>query len=257
MSFLRVMRRSLLLTVHILLGLLLTAALPAKRVDGGCRTNPFVTSWWHNRVADILGVNVTVQGHFPRLPSLLASNHVSWLDIVVLGGLTPTTFLSKQEVRSWPLVGWLAARAGTLFIRRGEGQAALITQQITERLQHQGLLTLFPEGSTTDGKTVRPFFSRLFAAAIETGSPVVPVALRYHIAGEFDAIAPYTGDQSLATNLLGLMKRPRTQVHVSFGAPLALEGKTRREIAKSARAAVVEALASPQTLTGVDHAQTG
>jgi 1-acyl-sn-glycerol-3-phosphate acyltransferase len=150
------------------------------------------------------------------------------------------------------VVGWLAARAGTLFIRRGEGQAGAISAQISERLQNDGLLTLFPEGTTTDGTGVRPFFSRLFAAGVETRSEVVPVALRYHIDGAPDPIAPYTGDQSLGDNLLGLMRRRGTTVHVHFGQPVSVDGLSRREIAKAAHDAVVAGLAAPRTMTGID-----
>lgn len=251
MAWIRVLRRTALLFLHVLLGLLLTLLLTSREPGGGRRTNPYVTSWWHNRLADILGVHVTVSGWRPRPPVLLASNHVSWLDIVVLGGLTPTVFLSKQEVRHWPLVGWLAARAGTLFIRRGEGQAGTITEQIAHRLGDDGLLTLFPEGTTTDGREVRPFFSRLFGAAIETGTPVVPVALRYHIDGAHDPVAPYTDDQSLSANLLGLMRRRRTQVHVNFAEPITVGGKSRRDLSRQAHDAVRAGLRPSSPLTGV------
>jgi 1-acyl-sn-glycerol-3-phosphate acyltransferase len=238
---LRMTRRALLLAGHVLFGILLTPLIQT-RVAGRRRSNPFVTAWWHNRVADILGVTVTVAGHRPQPPALLVANHVSWLDIVILGALTPTDFLSKHEVRRWPVVGWLAERAGTLFIRRGDGQATAISDQIADRLSSQGLLTLFPEGTTTDGREVRPFFSRLFGAAVDTGTPVVPVALRYHVDGEFDPVAPYTGDQSLLDNLRGLLRREHTAVHVCFGRPIALAGRSRREVAETARHAIVEAL---------------
>jgi len=240
-----VTRRLLLLVLHILFGLLLTPLILTPHAAGALRTHPHVTSWWHNRLADILGVNVTVSGCRPRPPVLMVSNHVSWLDVVVLGGLTHTDFLSKHEVREWPVIGWLAARAGTLFIRRGSGETASISDQIAQRLREDGLLTLFPEGTTTDGREVRAFFSRLFAAAIETGTDVMPVTLRYHIDGEFDPIAPYTDRQSLAENLRGLITRERTQVHVMFGEPISLRDHSRKEIAELARAAIVEALGSP------------
>ena len=135
MVFFRVARRVFLLTLHVLVGIIVTPLAVRRRQDGTLRTNPQVTSWWHKRVADILGVTVTVAGHRPVPPALLASNHVSWLDIVVLGGLTHTDFLSKYEVRGWPVIGWLSARAGTLFIRRGSGEAASISEQIAERLR--------------------------------------------------------------------------------------------------------------------------
>jgi 1-acyl-sn-glycerol-3-phosphate acyltransferase len=246
MGALRVTQRLLLLALHTLFGLLVTPFIVSGRSDGITRTHPHVASWWHNRLADILGVRITVSGHRPKAPALLVSNHVSWLDIIVLGGLTHTDFLSKHEVREWPVIGWLAARAGTLFIRRGDGQAGSISDQIAARLRQDGLLTLFPEGTTTDGREVRPFFSRLFAAAVDTATDVIPVALRYHVGGDHDPVAPYTGDQSLADNLRGLLRRERTEVHVAFGAPIALRGHSRKEIAELARSAIVAALQSPE-----------
>jgi 1-acyl-sn-glycerol-3-phosphate acyltransferase len=245
MVFFRVARRVLLLTLHVIVGIVLTPLVAKRHQDGTLRTHPRVTSWWHNRLADILGVHITVGGHRPERPALLASNHVSWLDIVVLGGLTPTDFLSKYEVRRWPVVGWLADRSGTLFIRRGNHESASISAKIAQRLREDGLLTLFPEGTTTDGRSVRPFFSRLFAAAIDTGTDVIPVAMRYHIQGEYDPVAPYTDQQSLGNNLRGLLARERTQVHVAFGEPITLRDHTRKEVADLARTAVVEALTAP------------
>ncbi|MCG6965197.1 MAG: 1-acyl-sn-glycerol-3-phosphate acyltransferase [Chromatiaceae bacterium] len=245
MPAIRLTTRVLLLAVHVLLGLILTPLVLTRHAGGVLRTEPHVTSWWHNRLADILGVRVTVAGLRPTRPALLASNHVSWLDIVVLGGLTHTDFLSKYEVRRWPVIGWLAACSGTLFIRRGNGEAGTVTEQIARRLREDGLLTLFPEGTTTDGREVRAFFSRLFSAAIDTGTDVVPVALRYHIGGEFDPVAPYTDRQTLAENLGGLLRREHTEVHVVFGEPISLREHRRREVAELARSAIVEALNSP------------
>lgn len=251
MTFLRAVRRFLLLAAHILVGLVVTPFILQRPRTGYVRTSPRVTSWWHSRACDILGVEITVDGHRPQPPALIASNHVSWLDIIVLGCLTQTVFLSKHEIRHWPVVGWLAARAGTLFIRRGDGEAGVIKDQIAAHLLGNGLLTLFPEGTTTDGREVRPFFSRLFAAAIESDTPVVPVALRYHVDGQHDAIAPYTGDQPITDNLRGLITRPRTQIHVAFGEPLRSNGHSRREVARLAHDAVLAALRSPRPLTGV------
>ncbi|MCB1786223.1 MAG: 1-acyl-sn-glycerol-3-phosphate acyltransferase [Gammaproteobacteria bacterium] len=244
MPRLRTARRLLLLLVHVLIGALLTPLVLSRRTGGALRTHPRVTSWWHNRLADILGVTITVSGPRPQPPALLASNHISWLDIVVLGGLTPTDFLSKDEVRRWPVIGWLAARSGTLFIRRGNGDAGSISAQIAQRLREDGLLTLFPEGTTTDGRELRPFFSRLFAAAIDTGTDVVPVTLRYHVDGAFDPFAPYTDDQTLLDNLRALIRRERTEVHVVFGIPITLAGHTRRQVAELARDAILNALHS-------------
>lgn len=248
MDAIKVTQRILLLTFQVLLGMLLTPLVLSGRLGTGLHTNPHITAWWHNRVADILGIRITISGPRPKAPALLVSNHVSWLDIVVLGGLTHTAFLSKYEVRQWPLIGWLAARSGTLFIRRGKNEATSVSEQIGQRLRHRGLFTLFPEGRTTDGREVRPFFSRLFAAAIDTGTDVVPVTLRYHIQGEFDAVAPYTGNQSIVQNLRGLITRDHTEVNVVFGQAIPLDGHSRKQIAQLARSKILEALQSPQQI---------
>jgi 1-acyl-sn-glycerol-3-phosphate acyltransferase len=231
--------------LHLVLGALLTLLTARRdRQRGDYRYHPGLVSWWHERLLHILYVEVEQVGHLPRPPALLVSNHVSWLDIPVLGSLTHSNFLSKDEVRSWPVIGWLAAAAGTMFIRRGGGEAGNISRQIAEHLASDGLLTLFPEGTTTDGSEVRPFFPRLFASAIETGAPVVPVALRYHINGELDPVAPYVGEQTLLANLWGIIRRPRTQVLVSYMPSLALAGLERKVAAEKARSQIALALSS-------------
>jgi 1-acyl-sn-glycerol-3-phosphate acyltransferase len=250
MVIFRAARRSVLLIVHFLLGLLLTLAYGQRLNSDIVRTNPRVTTWWQNRSCDILGIQITVSGYRPKPPALLVSNHVSWLDIVVLNALTPTVFLSKSEVQRWPIIGWLATRAGTVFIRRGDGETHTVKAQIADRLHADELVTIFAEGTTTDGRQVRPFFPRLFAAAIETGKAVVPVALRYHVDGGFDPIAPYTDNQSLFDNFRGLIGRPYTRVHITFGAPINVEGLNRREAARRAHTAVQDALDAPRPLTG-------
>jgi lyso-ornithine lipid O-acyltransferase len=249
----RIVWRASRLILHLLLGLLLTPLVTRRQANGERRTDPLVTSWWHGRVARILKLEITHSGQTPQPPALIVSNHVSWLDIIVLGHLTPTCFLSKSEVRGWPVIGWLAARAGTLFIKRGGGQAASIGEAIGGRLQHDGLLTLFPEGTTTDGRDVRPFFSRLFAASIDTGTPIVPTSIRYHIDGHFDAVAPYIDDQTLGANMLGLMRRPRNQVHVHFGTPIECANVDRKTLAETARKAIVSSLHRPLKTTHADR----
>lgn len=246
----RVVWRGVRLVLHVLLGALLTVLTARRENQGGYRYHRGVVSWWHDRLLHILAVQVTRAGKPPPPPALLVSNHVSWLDVPVLGSLTQTNFLSKDEVRRWPVIGWLAAASGTLFIRRGGGEAATIADQIADHLEADGLLTLFPEGTTTDGTDVRPFFPRLFAAAIETGAPLVPVALRYHVNGEPDTVAPFTGNQTLASNLWNILKRPRTQVQVAFTPALEMIGVERKVAAEQARRQIMNALRdTPITLS--------
>lgn len=245
MTTVRLVWRLIRVLGHLLTGIVLTLALARRdKTSGEYRHNPNVVSWWHDRLLRILGVEVEVRGDLPS-SALLVANHVSWLDIEVLGALTHTRFLSKHEVREWPLIGWLAAAAGTLFIKRGGGQAGSISETISRHIDERGLLTLFPEGTTTNGSDVRPFFSRLFGAAVETRATVIPVCLRYHVDGELDPLAPYIDDQSLVDNLFGLLRRAETHVQVSFLPALDSAGKDRKTIAEEARQAIRTTLLAP------------
>ena len=237
--------RGLLLVLHILLGIVLTPLFSRHDpVSGRRRTNPQVVSWWHSVVVRILHLEVRTTGPLPSPPALIVSNHVSWLDIIVLGSQTTTAFLSKDEVRRWPVIGWLAETAGTLFIQRGRGDAKGIGAAIAGQLQTDRLLALFPEGTTTDGSDVRPFFSRLFSASIDSGTPVVPVALRYEVDGQRDTVVPYIDDQTLLDNLRGLLQRKRSQVTVSLGPAIQPADLSRKQLADQARAFVREQLAA-------------
>lgn len=246
MTWARVTWRILQILAHLSLGVVMTllTARPDRR-SGEYRHNPYFTSWWHERLLRILRIEVEEIGHRPSPPALLVANHVSWMDIPIIGALVHTSFLSKYEVREWPVVGWLAATTGTLFIKRGSGQANSITKGIAEQLNADGLLTMFPEGTTTDGSDVRPFFSRLFGAALETGTRVIPVGLRYHIDGELDPIAPFIGDQMLLHNVLGVLKRRRNQVRITFCEPIDIVGMDRKSAAELARRAIREVLDTP------------
>ena len=116
-----------------------------------------LTRWWLARLSRALPLRVKVYGELPRQPALWVSNHVSWLDIPLLGALAPLTFLSKAEVRQWPLAGWLAEKAGTLFIRRGSGDGSRLGEQIAGALQLGRSTLIFPEGTRSKDGTVKTF----------------------------------------------------------------------------------------------------
>ena len=184
----------------VLSGLIVAAALGlAERgaVPVSALRKQQLTRWFLARLAATLPFRVRVAGALPAQPMLWVANHVSWCDIPLLGMLAPLSFLAKAEVRAWPALGWLAQAAGTLFIRRGSGDAALVNRQLTTHLLQGRHLLIFPEGTSTDGKEVRTFHSRLFACAIDAGRAVQPVAIRYRRNGERDTIAPFTGDDEM------------------------------------------------------------
>jgi len=201
-----------------------------------------LTRWFMARLTAALPFRLDVQGDLPQAPMLWVSNHVSWTDIPLLGMLTPLSFLSKAEVRAWPVACWLADKAGTLFIRRGSGDGDLLNQQLGHRLQQGRHVLIFPEGTTTDGKSVRTFHGRLLSSAIDNGVAVQPVAIRYVRAGGFDEIAPFIGDDDMLSHLLRLLDSEVADVEIRLLPPIACHAMNRNELARRAQAAVASAL---------------
>ncbi|ACO79921.1 Phospholipid/glycerol acyltransferase protein [Azotobacter vinelandii CA] len=194
------------------------------------------------QLAAALPFRLSLHGKLPDRPMLWVSNHVSWTDIPLLGGLVPLSFLSKAEVRSWPLAGWLAHKAGTLFIRRGAGDSGLVRNQLLRHLHNGHDLLIFPEGTTTDGRSLRGFHSRLLASAVESRVPVQPVAIRYLRDGATDPVAPFIGDDDLLSHLLRLLRSERSEVEIHLLPPLDSQGLSRTELGRQAHTAIARCL---------------
>jgi 1-acyl-sn-glycerol-3-phosphate acyltransferase len=205
---------------------------------------PRVVAWWHRRLLDILAIQTRIEGA-AQPGCLLVCNHVSWLDIPVIAAGSPVRFVSKSEVRDWPLLGWLAAIAGTQFIARGALQIDRVGAGLSATLAAGQHLVIFPEGTTSDGTSVLEFHARLFALAIEAEVPVQPIALAYRRAGAStpDRIVPFLGDDTLVAHLLRLIRHEDLIAEVRFLEPLApLAGETRRDLARRTRARITKAL---------------
>ena len=194
------------------------------------------------RLVGALPFQVEVLGELPQRPMLWVSNHVSWTDIPLLGMLTPLSFLSKAEVRTWPVAGWLATKAGSLFIRRGAGDSQLIRKQMGRHLQQQHPLLMFPEGTTTDGRSLRTFHGRLLSAAIDADVALQPVAIRYLRNGQPDTLAPVIGDDDLLSHLMRLFANDLGEVHIHLLKPIACQGQERAALAFAAQQAIHQAL---------------
>lgn len=221
-------------------------------VPGAAARRQRWTRAFMRRLSAALPFKVLVQGDIPQRPMLWVSNHVSWTDIAVLGQLAPLSFLSKAEVRGWPIAGWLAQQAGTLFIRRGANDSQRLRRDMALRLADGHGLVIFPEGTTTDGRSLRTFHGRLLACAADAGVAVQPVALRYVRNGEADAIAPFIGDDDLLCHLLRLLRGDISEVQVHLLAPIETSGIERAALAYQAQEAVRRALFG--AVTGVAQA---
>lgn len=212
------------------------------RLPGRCGVRPWdaVQCFWHRCVCRVVGVQVEVTGEPDGSVGLLVANHVSWVDIVGLGGLRQLDFIAKSEMEDWPVLGYLARGTGTLFLRRGDaGHAQQIAEQMTWRLRRGRRLALFPEGTTTAGDRVLRFHPKLFQPARLAATTVQTVALQYR--GEAAAVAPFIGDDAFVPHLLRLLQLPRIDLRVHFCPPLA-SGLGAAELARASRAQVLEVL---------------
>lgn len=188
-----------------------------------------------------LGVTLEVRGRPPDTgPMLLVCNHVSWLDIVVLHAAHHCRFVSKADVGRWPIVGRLATGAGTLYIERESRRDAMrVVHDMVQALREGDILTVFPEGTTSDGAVLLPFHANLLQAAISAPAPVQPVALRYLDArrGNCRAVS-YVGDETLVGSIWRTLRARAIRVQVRFGSPRQPDGAHRRELAQVLRADV-------------------
>lgn len=199
---------------------------------------------WAQTLLSKIAINLIVNGKPPMEgPVLLAANHISWLDIVVMLASCPCRFVSKAEVGQWPVVGTLTRAAGTLFITRSSRRDALrVVHQMVEKLHVDSnmVLAIFPEGTTSNGQQVLPFHANLFQAAISANAPVQPVALRFeYVANSQPSLAPcYIDDDTLLDSVWRTLTAPQQRVVLNFGQPQHCEGRNRQTWALHAHAEV-------------------
>jgi len=205
---------------------------------------------WSARLLGILRVRIRMQGHPPddvRRAAVLVANHVSWLDIQVIHSVWQVRFVAKSEVRRWPVIGWMSARAGTLFIERGKGRHAVrINRTIHEAISRGDGIGVFPEGSTTDGTELMRFHASLLQPAVVSGALVYPVAVRYRDEnGNVNLDASYVGDTTLAESLRMILAQRSIVAEMIFLPPIDASNKSRRELATQTQGAIAAALNVP------------
>jgi 1-acyl-sn-glycerol-3-phosphate acyltransferase len=223
--------------VHVLRGIFICAFI-FPRLDRSARMAH--VGRWNTRMLQLLGI--TVRGHGTPLPGpvLLVANHVSWLDILAINAVHTARFVSKADVRHWPVLGWLVACGGTLFIERERKRDAMrVVHQVAAALDDGDVIAMFPEGTTSDGHGLLPFHANLMQAAVATGAPVQPVALRFSDADEaISSAAAYIGDMTLLQSLWRIVWAERLCVDVTLLAPLPTQGLERREVSDTARRSI-------------------
>ncbi|MEU9512797.1 lysophospholipid acyltransferase family protein [Micromonospora sp. NPDC048169] len=200
---------------------------------------------WARWTLRTLGVRLLVRGRTPRGRALLVANHVSWLDILAVLAVSPTRMVAKCEVRSWPLVGALAAAAGTVFVDRSRPRDLPATvARVAGALRSGRSVAVFPEGTTWCGAATgcrpsRGFRPAMFEAAVAAGAPVVPLSLAYRYAGDPSTLPAFLGAETLWASVRRVLAARGLTVSVTVGAALhPAEGVDRRALARIAEAAV-------------------
>jgi 1-acyl-sn-glycerol-3-phosphate acyltransferase len=196
------------------------------------------------RLLGIMGVALRVHGTVAD-GALQISNHISWIDIFVISAVQPSAFIAKAEIRRWPLIGWLSKETDTLFIERGSRRHAQhIAHQMASLLAATQSVTVFPEGTTSDGRDVLPFHAALLQPAISAQRPVQPLAIRYRDAAGQTSTAPAYIDQlSFADSIRNTLALRGLTVDLIVLPPLPCGAdSTRRELATAAESAIRTAI---------------
>ena len=199
---------------------------------------------WALEMLACIAIKLVVKGTPPVAgPMLLAANHISWADIVVMHAARHCRFVSKDEVGRWPVVSTLANAADTLYITRESRRDAMrVVHQMAQCLRDGDVLAIFPEGTTGDGASLLPFHANLLQAAISANAPIQPVALRFMdgLTGEISFAPCYVGHDTLWQSLWRTLCADNVLAVVQFGTPELAQGRDRRTWAADLRGTIAE-----------------
>lgn len=213
----------------------------------GDRRRLLLKQTWSAAILDALGIELEADLTHAVPGALLVANHISWVDIFVINAALPSAFVSKEEVRRWPVIGWLAAKNDTVFLRRGSrGHARIINEHIAGILAQGKHVAVFPEGTTSDGRCLLHFHAALLQPALAAGRPVLPVALSYWELDGQRSLAPrYDGDISLGQCTRAILQRRRLIARLVTTPLRGTAGEDRRIVAAQAREAIALAAGLP------------
>jgi 1-acyl-sn-glycerol-3-phosphate acyltransferase len=194
---------------------------------------------WSQKTLDVLGIQVIHETplqhtHQESPPRLLVANHVSWVDALIIQTIQPSIFVAKAEVKSWPIVGSIATGCGVVFVNRGSASSARHMVDELSSALHQGYCVAgFPEGTSSEGRSVKIFHGNLFETAIHHNIQVQPLAIRYTnpLTGALCMKAAFIGDIGFVQSLHQVISSKGIQAKVQLCEVLSPEGHTRRTLA--------------------------
>ena len=188
---------------------------------------------WFKKILDIIEIKTIIKGEIKTGNYLIISNHSSWLDIIILGSTFKTTFLSKIEVSRWPIIGKITTAVDMLFINRGAKNAAtLAVDGISEFIENNRSVTIFPEGTSSGGKGLLKFKPRLFASCINTNFPVQCVIIKYPYKNKnIHPSVPFVRGNSLFLNILKVLFRNDIVAEITIAELVNTKDKDRKSVA--------------------------
>jgi len=188
---------------------------------------------WSQKLLSIFGISLVLNNSeiLPSTPYLLASNHISWMDIHAINAFKPIRFVAKSDVEGWPVFGWMAKQLGTVFIKRDNSRHGKhVANEVAKVLETQSVC-IFPEGTSTVGEGVLPFKPNLFESAVIAQAPVYSLAITYKSAtsGERSEVAAFIGDMGLLESMAKILNNRQLVVELSFIQPSGASPESSRD----------------------------
>jgi len=203
---------------------------------------------WCARLLRVLGIAMRLEGTPPK-HGVIVGNHLSYLDILIYGAVLDGVFVSKREVRSWPLVGLITWFAGTIYVDRTQrSDSARVVDEMAAALAQGLTVTFFPEGTSTEGTAVMRFRAALFDAPLRTGDPIWPAGVTYTIDGKTDGVSEYVcywGDMVFGPHVLSFLRLRNIAAVLRFAPEPVLAATDRFDAANRSQAVVADLVGLP------------
>ena len=233
------------IVVHLPLTLLLITPIGANiRLASGERLDHRAIRWWQGGLMRVFGFRLRRVGTARDVATLFVANHCSWLDITLMHSQRMLCFVAKSEISRWPLIGWLASRAGTIYHRRGSNESlSAVSQLMVNHLRQGDAIGVFPEGGAAGTVAhVRTFHARIFQTCYDADVPAQPVALRYVRGDQPAHSVAFRDGENFFQNFLRLLGDPGCTAEVHFLEPVMVNADGRRRMAEAARLRIINAL---------------
>ena len=193
-----------------------------------------IVKFWCKKLLSIFEIKVEIKGEelllYNQKKYLIVSNHISWLDIIVIQSIKPSIFVAKSDVASWPLFGWVAHMTGTIFIKREKVSDIKKALRKMKRRLSKRSVCIFPEGTSTNGRYILPFKSNLFQSSIDSDRAILPICLRYEENNAYTDKAAFIGDMSLIDSIMKIKNEKEIHAVVYVLHPIKAWGN-RKELA--------------------------